>query len=182
MKTAFARFSAGEQAAAAEVIADYGPVAYAAALGVLRDEARAELIATDVLADALANPLDLGGFREAEALWIAAAARRRALALQQGGERRGRRRNEREETGLGPQDTAWEWLIDGLTAGRVCAALEELRPPLREAVTLSYISGLAPAALARRVGVSEERARERLRAGLIELQEYLLASAGAVSP
>lgn len=179
MKRAIERFRDGEDAAAAEVIAEYGPIAYAVAYGILRDGARTEQVVSDVLTDTLLLDGSPFASHAAERFWVTDATRRRALLeLRSTGRPRARASLAASLATPPGNDENWESTIEYLSSETVCEAFELLRPSEREAVSLAFINGLRPSEIGRLLGLNEQRARERLRNGLLYLQDSLLPRDG----
>ncbi len=174
MSRAIDRFKEGDDGAAAEVIAEHAPLAYAVAYGVLRDASAAERVVSEVLTDALLLEGSPFASHAAERFWIADATRRRALGLLRAAARgRGRRPNAHRGPPVRAND-GWEAAAELLSPEAVCEAFEALKPSEQEAISLAYVNGLRPVEIGRLLGLSEQRARDRLRNGLLYFQDSLL--------
>lgn len=173
--SAFARFRSGEKAAFDELVAEYTGPAYATALRVLHDPAKAE----DAVQDAFVRVWQRAGQfdpeRGIERSWILAIARNSAIdAL-----RRNARFRERSIDDLPAvyelrdPDDVWQQVLAQLTGDLVRSELRMLPPDQQEVVVKAYYQGTRPVDIARELGIAEGTVRSRLRLGLAKLRESL---------
>ncbi len=173
--TAFLRFRAGEEAAFDAVVVEYAGPAYATAIQVLREQARAEEAVQDAFLRIWKRAGQFDPERGNERSWILAVVRNTAIDSL----RKRARAMERsiEDTPAvyalrDPEDT-WEQVLNGLTGSRVRQALEELPRDQRDVIVKAYYGGVRPVDVARELGIPEGTVRSRLRLGLGRLRELL---------
>ncbi len=177
MSTFLERHRSGDAAAAGELVDRYGPAAYLIALAILEDAPRTEAAVAEALDETLRHASHFDAGIDDEARWVLAVVRRHALfSLREGGKRRRGRRRERDDDELEAGVTAS--MPPDLTPEAVGRAFRALRPAQREALSLSYVTGMDASEVGRRVGVPEVMARNRLRSGLVDLTDQLSPGAG----
>jgi len=127
--------------------------------------------ADDLTQDAWLAALRRGERAESLPRWLAGVVRHLAAKGRRGEARRARR----EQDAARPEATpsAREILEREALRARVVRAVLALGQPYREAVLLRYFEGLAPRAIARRLGVPVETVRTRLKRALASLRAVL---------
>ncbi|MCC6382797.1 MAG: RNA polymerase sigma factor [Dehalococcoidia bacterium] len=178
--SAFERLRRGDRQAFDDVVAEYAAPAYALAAAILGEGPDAERVAAEVMLDAWEFGAALPTLPAAERLWVLALVRRAAVDRQ-----RKRKRPRDEDAGFVPlialavEDPTWQADLTLLTADDVREALEILPAETRETLDLAHAQGLRPGEIARRMKLSEETVRERLRFGLQQLRDALTPAAVA---
>lgn len=173
--SAFLRFREGETGAFEAVVAEYTGPAYATAVQVLGDAARAEEAVQDAFVRIWQRSAQFDPARGNERSWILAIVRNQAIDTF-------RKRFRTMERSIDdtpavyalrdPSDT-WQTVLDGLTATRVRQALETLPTDQQEVVVKAYYEGVRPVEIARQLKIPEGTVRSRLRLGLARLRESL---------
>jgi DNA-directed RNA polymerase specialized sigma24 family protein len=161
----FARFRAGDPAAAPVAVSDYAATAFLAAFGIIPDEEAARAIAVRVLVEGLTSEDVPAAGPHAERTWVAATARAAALAAVRG------------HADARLQSPPEAWLGDLVDTDAASAAFAGLPPPAREALGLAYGCGMPVPELAGHLGHSEDDARTLLERGLFEMQRQLAEAA-----
>lgn len=174
-QTAFMRFRSGEDSAFDSVVSEYTGPAYATAVQVLGDPARAEEAVQDGFVRVWRRAAQFDPQRGSERTWILAVVRNSAIDML-------RKRSRTQERSIeespnvyalrDPSDT-WQTVLEGLTAARVRQALEILPPDQQEVVVKTYYEGVRPVEIARQLNIPEGTVRSRLRLGLARLRESL---------
>jgi RNA polymerase sigma-70 factor (ECF subfamily) len=153
---------------------EHRPVAYAAALRVLRDPAVAEEVVQDAFTQLWARPGAFDARRGSLRTYVAMLARSRAMD-------RGRTRVVREaamerlrahaahETGRAP--AAADVVLDRERSAEVVSIVDRLPPHQREAVLLAFGRELTAQEIATAVGVPLGTAKSRIRLGLQKLRD-----------
>jgi RNA polymerase sigma-70 factor (ECF subfamily) len=153
---------------------------YGTALRVLRNEADAEEVTSDVYSQVWRNATTFDGTRGSVNAWLTMLARSRAIDRL-----RSRARLRKEENldqavniasaGETPERASWL----GQQRSLVKRALETLSPEQREAIELAYFSGLTQNELAERLHQPLGTVKTRIRLGMIKLRERLQVAAEA---
>lgn len=174
-QSAFLRFRAGDSSAFDTLVAEYTGAAYATAVQVLGDAARAEEAVQDAFVRIWQRASQFDPARGNERSWILAIVRNQAIDTF-------RKRFRTMERSIDdtpavyalrdPSDT-WQTVLDGLTATRVREALETLPRDQQEVVVKAYYEGVRPVEIARQLSIPEGTVRSRLRLGLSRLRESL---------
>jgi RNA polymerase sigma factor (sigma-70 family) len=145
----------------------------ALARGLLGREAEADDLVQDTFVAALEHPpRGPGGLRA----WLATVARNRAMGLRRGAARRAAREADAARPEAGPD--ASEALERLELAQRLAAEVARLREPYRTAIYLRYHEGLAPSAIAARLGEPVKTVKTRLARSLELLRERIDAREG----
>jgi len=143
------------------------------------DEDRADDVAQETWLCALERPPRHGASLRR---WLAIVARNVARQAWRGETRRARR----ERACASPErDRSALEALEKLEASRALVrAVRDLSPANRTAVVMRYYDGLPPREIARRLGISTDAAKARLKRSLAELRGRLAspASRGAVAP
>lgn len=171
----FERFRAGEQGAFDELVREYTGPAYATAVQVLKDSARAEEAVQDAFLRVWQRAAQFDPARGNERSWILSIVRNSAIdAFRK--HTRARERSIDDTPAVyelrDPSDT-WQQVLAGLTNSRVSAALAELSDEQRAVVRQAYYEGVRPVDIARALGIPEGTVRSRLRLALAKLRESL---------
>jgi RNA polymerase sigma-70 factor (ECF subfamily) len=153
---------------------------YGIALRVLRNEADAEEVTSDVYLQVWRNAATFDSTRGSVNAWLTMLARSRSIDRL-----RARNRGQREETldtianfpAAGGTPEAASWL--GQQRARVRAAMQFLSPEQREVIELAYFSGLTQSELAERLQQPLGTVKTRIRLGMIKLRERLQLGAEA---
>ncbi|MEO8540011.1 MAG: RNA polymerase sigma factor [bacterium] len=171
----FLRFRSGDASAFDSFVAEYTGPAYATAVRVLGDPARAEEAVQDAFVRIWQRASQFDPVRGHERSWILAIVRNQAIDTF----RKRLRTMERsiDDTPAvyalrDPSDT-WQTVLDGLTATRVREALDSLPREQQEVVVKAYYEGVRPVEIARQLNIPEGTVRSRLRLGLGRLRESL---------
>ena len=170
----------GDSRALASLYDETSSLVYGIALRVLRNEADAEEVTSDVYSQVWRNASTFDGSRGSVNAWLTMLARSRSIDRL-----RSRARARREETldtianvpagGETPETASWL----GQQRSRVREALKSLSPEQREAIELAYFSGLTQSELAERLQQPLGTVKTRIRLGMIKLRERLQLSTEA---
>jgi RNA polymerase sigma-70 factor, ECF subfamily len=147
---------------------------YGIALRVLRNEADAEEVTSDVYTQIWKNAATFDAARGSVNAWLTMLARSRSID-----KLRSRARARKEEsldviTNIASSEETPErssWL--GQQRARVRTALQSLSPEQREAIELAYFSGLTQVELAERLKQPLGTIKTRIRLGMIKLRQSL---------
>jgi RNA polymerase sigma-70 factor (ECF subfamily) len=175
LSTSFTRFRAGEPEAFDEVVAEYAGLAFATAVRVLREPARAEEAVQEAFVRIWQRARQFDPERGVERSWILSVVRNSAIDVL----RRDSRVRERSiDEGpavyeLRDPDDVWQQVLDRLTGETVQAALQMLPVDQQEVVVKAYYQGIRPVDIARELGIAEGTVRSRLRLALVKLRESL---------
>jgi len=166
--------AAGNTRALASLYDETCSLVYGIALRILRNEADAEEITSDVYSQVWRNASSFDGTRGSVNAWLTMLARSRSIDRL-----RSRARARKEETldlavnvpcaGETPERASWL----GQQRSIVRRALETLSPEQREAIELAYFSGLTQTELAERLQQPLGTIKTRIRLGMIKLRERL---------
>lgn len=178
------RTGRGDEAAFALLYDDVAPLVYGLTRRVIRDAALAEEVTQDVLLtiwqQASRYEQSCGSGRS----WVLMIAHRRAVDRVRS-EQAGRDRNDRygRETAARPFDGVVEMVETRFDHSAVAAALSDLTPLQRQALTLAYFDGHTYQAVAQMLDIPLGTVKTRMRDGLIGLRNVLesdetFASAG----
>jgi RNA polymerase sigma-70 factor, ECF subfamily len=164
----------GDSRALASLYDETCSLVYGIALRVLRNEADAEEVTSDVYSQVWRNASTFDSTRGSVNAWLTMLARSRSIDRL-----RVRARTRKEETldtvanvaaaGETPETASWL----GQQRTRVRAALQCLSPEQREAIELAYFSGLTQSELAERLQQPLGTIKTRIRLGMIKLRERL---------
>ena len=170
----------GDSRALASLYDETCSLVYGIALRVLRNEADAEEITSDVYLQVWRNASTFDAARGSVNAWLTMLTRSRSIDRL-----RSRARARKEEAldtvagvaapGETPESASWL----GQQRGRVRAALQCLSPEQREAIELAYFSGLTQSELAERLQQPLGTIKTRIRLGMIKLRERLQVMAEA---
>jgi RNA polymerase sigma-70 factor (ECF subfamily) len=173
--------AAGNTRALAGLYDESCSLVYGIALRILRNEADAEEVTSDVYLQVWRSASDFDDKRGSVNAWLTMLARSRSIDRL-----RSRARARREEaldtltdlpSGTETPESA-SWL--GQQRARVRKALESLSPEQREAIEMAYFSGLTQSELAAKLQQPLGTIKTRIRLGMIKLRERLqyLAESG----
>jgi RNA polymerase sigma-70 factor (ECF subfamily) len=151
--------------------AEYGSIAYAAAMNVLHDHTRAEEAVQDSFMKLWRNWDRYDPGRGSIKTWVMTTVRNRSVDYL-----RGRHAHERQEVEL-PSDTRatglgadpWRHVASLVDRSVLREALDSLPPEQREAVELAYLQGYRHPEIARLQGVPLSTVKGRLRLGIKKL-------------
>lgn len=173
--TAFERFRLGDSAAFDDLVREYTGPAFATAIQVLKDAARAEEAVQDAFLRLWQRARQFDPERGVERSWILAIVRNSAIDAFRKQAKAMERSIEDAPAVYALRDPAdtWQQVLEGLTGDRVRLALEELPPDQQQVVVQAYYEGIRPVEIARRLGIPEGTVRSRLRLALAKLRETL---------
>jgi RNA polymerase sigma-70 factor, ECF subfamily len=166
--------AAGDANGLASLYDETCSLVYGISLRVLRNEADAEEVTSDVYAQVWRSASTFDGARGSVNAWLAMLARSRSIDRL-----RSRARVRREEPletvvnlpGSAETPERASWL--GQRRSRVRAAIQTLSPEQREAIELAYFAGLTQSELAERLHQPLGTIKTRIRLGMIKLRERL---------
>jgi RNA polymerase sigma-70 factor, ECF subfamily len=155
--------------------AEYGALAYAAALGVLRDPARAEEAVQDSFMKLWKNSDRFDPSRGSMKTWVLTAVRNRSVDYL-----RGRHAHERQELEL-PSDTQatglgadpWRHVASLVDRTALQDGLARLPAKQREAIELAYFHGYRHPEIARLQRVPLSTVKGRIRLGIKKLHLHM---------
>jgi RNA polymerase sigma-70 factor, ECF subfamily len=161
--------------AVAQLYAEYGGMAFAAAVGVLHDPARAEEVVQDSFVKIWRNSDRFDPERGSMKTWVLTTVRNRSVDYL-----RGRHAHERQELEL-PTDTQatglgadpWRHVASLIDRSTLQDALSKLPAPQREAIELVYFHGYRHPEIARIQGVPLSTVKGRIRLGIKKLHIYV---------
>jgi RNA polymerase sigma-70 factor (ECF subfamily) len=165
----------GEQQSLARLYDQSNRLVYGIALRILGDPADAEEVTLDVYTQVWRTARDYTPDRGAPSSWLIMLARSRALdRLRSRGRRTGRETTldtagEPESGGHLPDEAAFL----SQASMRVRSAMAGLAPEQREAIELSFFSGLTHSELAARLGQPLGTVKTRIRSGMTRLREAM---------
>ena len=172
--------AAGDSRALASLYDESCSLVYGIALRVLRNEADAEEVTSDVYSQVWRSAATFDGTRGSVNAWLTMLARSRSIDRL-----RARARARKEETldtaanvpasGETPETASWL----GQQRAHVRAALDCLSPEQRQAIELAYFSGLTQSELAEHLQQPLGTIKTRIRLGMIKLRERLQVLAEA---
>ncbi len=149
-------------------------MAFAAALGVLRDPVAAEDVVQDVFAQLWKRPGSFDAGRGWLRSYVTMVARSRAVdrwRTQAAREAAAQRFAAAARTTLRHEPSAAERAIEREGSAHVLSILDRLPPPQREAVLLAVGKDLTASEIAQVVGVPLGTAKSRVRLGLRKVRE-----------
>lgn len=167
--------AAGEPAAFTPVYDALGPVAYGAALGVLRDPDHAAEVTQEVMVEVWQTAARFDPARGSARTWVATLARRRAVDRVRAEQAR-RNRDQRDTdlaTGQAARDLVVEDVERNLEGSAVRRCIEGLTPTQREAVVVAYYGGLTYREVAEKLDAALPTVKSRIRDGLSRLRDCL---------
>jgi RNA polymerase sigma-70 factor, ECF subfamily len=153
---------------------EHRPMAFAAALSVLRDPVAAEDVVQDVFAQLWKRPGSFDGRRGWLRSYVTMVARSRAVdrwRTQSAREAAVERLAAAARVGRRFEPSAADRVIEREGSARVVSILDRLPAPQREAVLLSVTQDLTAREIAQAVGVPLGTAKSRVRLGLQKARE-----------
>ena len=165
----------GEQQSLARLYDQSNRLVYGIALRILGDPADAEEVTLDVYTQVWRTAKDYTRDRGAPSSWLIMLARSRALdRLRSRGRRSARETTldhagEPASSGHQPDEAAY---LSQATA-KIRQAIAGLAPEQREAIELSFFSGLTHSELAERLGQPLGTVKTRIRSGMTRLREAM---------
>jgi RNA polymerase sigma-70 factor (ECF subfamily) len=179
------RLAAGDGAALAELYDRHGRAVYSLALRILGDSGDAEDLTQDVFTLAWRNAAKYDPSRGAVAAWLLITTRTRGIDRLRSRRARPRAAGEDEIRRVDAiPDAAPSVELVAATAQaaeRVKAALEDLPPDMRAAVTLAYFEGLSHSEISERTGTPLGTIKTRIRSGLARLRQALEDEEGGLA-
>ncbi len=177
------RAARGDQQGLAELYDQSSRLIYSVALRIAGNPADAEEITLDVYSQVWKLARDYTPDRGSPSAWLVMMARSRALD------------KVRSRVSRSQHETALESAFDAAASGEsaedsammsenrriILQALQELSPEQRQAIELSFFSGLTHSELAERLGQPLGTVKTRIRLGMIKLRTALGAVAGEVA-
>ncbi|MDH6126202.1 sigma-70 family RNA polymerase sigma factor [Kitasatospora sp. GP82] len=142
------RLARGEETALGELYDRFGPLVHGLAGCILDDRSAAQQLTREVFAHLWEHPDAFDPAQGSLRSWLGALTRRRALDR------------------LRLMHTDGRELRARATAARVQYVVESLPDPLRESLAVTYFDGRTYQETARRLGISEQDAKHRIRLGL----------------
>ncbi len=174
------RAAHGDQQGLAELYDLSCRLVYSVALRIAGNPADAEEITLDVYSQVWKLAKDYSAERSSPNSWLVMMARSRALDKV-----RSRAARSQHETALetafehaAPGESAEEATLASESQRLVRKAMQELRTDQRQAIELSFFSGLTHSELAERLGQPLGTVKTRIRLGLMKLRTALGATAG----
>lgn len=157
--------------------ARYGRLAYAAALAVVRDPARAEDVVQDSFVKLWRSSAGFDAERGSVRAWLLTTVRRRSVDYLRG--RHAHERGERELPGdaeaSGFGADPWRHVASLTDRSALQEALASLPDQQRQAIELAYFEGYRHPEIARLQGVPLSTVKGRVRLGIKKLHLYLRA-------
>lgn len=167
----------GDQAALAALYDETSPLVFGVVHRILMNQADSEEVTLDVYTQIWRSAADYTSQRGTATSWILMLARSRALDRFRSRQRRAGQETVLDElaplkaTGEQPDDLA----AMGQQRRLMRSALETLNPEQRQAIELSFFSGLSHSELAERLGEPLGTVKTRIRLGMTKLRQYLTA-------
>ncbi|MEA2268057.1 MAG: hypothetical protein QOC64_667 [Solirubrobacteraceae bacterium] len=167
-----------DHAAFSRIYARHARGVYAIALGVLRDDARAQDVVQDVFLRLWRRPEAFDARRGAIGPYLRLMARSRAIDLQRETKASGRVSDQLRAVAerADPSPSSW---ATALERHELRAALRGLPEGQREAVVLTFWAGLTAEEIADRADVPLGTAKSRVRLGLTKLRRAYAAERAA---
>ncbi|MER5348829.1 sigma-70 family RNA polymerase sigma factor [Kitasatospora sp. NPDC002551] len=150
------RLARGEETALGELYDQLAPMVHGLAGRILADQTAAAQLTREIFAHVWEHPESFDPARGSLRSWLGALTHRRAVDRL--------RARRAEEAGFGGD--AEEEIRTVATAARVQYVVASLPQPLRETIAESYYDGRTYQETARRLGISEQAAKQRMRLGL----------------
>jgi len=170
------RLAGGDRTALAELYDRHGDIVYSLACRILGSTSDAEDVVQDVFTQAWrqADRYDAG--RASPAAWLLNMTRTRAIDRLRANRTRQRVTPDEERVALAADSTddQEQRAIGAQRAGRVRAALGVLAQAQRQAIELSYFSGLTHTEIAQQLGEPLGTVKTRIRTGLLKLRDALM--------
>ncbi len=158
------RLARGEETALGELYDQLAPMVHGLAGRILADQTAAAQLTREIFAHVWEHPESFDPSRGSLRSWLGALTHRRAVDRL--------RARRAEEFGLAGPDEEDE-IRTVATAARVQYVVAALPQPLRETIAESYYDGRTYQETARRLGISEQAAKQRMRLGLALLATEL---------
>ncbi|MFC8451626.1 sigma-70 family RNA polymerase sigma factor [Kitasatospora sp. NPDC057223] len=172
------RLARGEETALGELYDQLSPLVHGLAGRILADQAAAEQLTREVFAHLWTHPEAFDPGQGSLRSWLGALTHRRAV------DRLRLDRGTPEETSPGAAQPAVveEAIRAAATAAHVQYVVATLPDPLRETIAETYYDGRTYQETARRLGISEQAAKQRMRLGLQLLATELAEGPGLPGP
>lgn len=159
----------GDRNAFEAVYTETADVVYGVAHRILRDPARAEEVAQEVLVDVWRQAGRFDPSKGSVMGWVVVMTRRRAIDTVRSSES-ARRRDSSQPTNPTSSDPVAEAAVTDDEHGRVRAEVAGLKPGQREAIELAFFDGLTYREVAARLGIPVGTAKTRIRDALTRLK------------
>ena len=173
------RSSLGDERAFAELYDATSARLYGLTLRVVRNPTQAEEVAQEAYLEIWRTAARFDPDRGSPLAWMMTIAHRRAVDRVRSAEAAGRREELYEQrTRVIEHDSTAEAAHSELEARRVRAALDDLTPNQREAVSLAYLGGYTHTEVAAMLALPVGTAKTRIRDGLIRLRDNLGVGSG----
>ncbi|MEV6971858.1 sigma-70 family RNA polymerase sigma factor [Kitasatospora sp. NPDC093806] len=150
------RLARGEETALGELYDQLAPMVHGLAGRILADQSAAAQLTREIFAHVWEHPEAFDPARGSLRSWLGALTHRRAVD----------RLRARRAAEAGFAGSAEEEIRTVATAARVQYVVAALPQPLRETIAESYYDGRTYQETARRLGISEQTAKQRMRLGL----------------
>ncbi|WP_380285790.1 RNA polymerase sigma factor [Kitasatospora purpeofusca] len=150
------RLARGEETALGELYDQLAPMVHGLAGRILADQSAAAQLTREIFAHVWEHPEAFDPARGSLRSWLGALTHRRAVE----------RLRARRAAEAGFADDAEDEIRAVATAARVQYVVAALPQPLRETIAESYYDGRTYQETARRLGISEQAAKQRMRRGL----------------
>ena len=172
--------SEGDAVSFASLYDRYSPAVLALCIRILRSRADAEELLSDVFQEVWNRPERYDPARGNVLTYLITLARSRAIDRLRSRKRRDERFtsvDDGERVADEPADPGGETPLESAVLaeqrGRIRQALSDLSPDQREAIELSFYSGLSHSEISRELGQPLGTIKSRIRNGLIQLQDSL---------
>jgi RNA polymerase sigma-70 factor (ECF subfamily) len=170
----------GQQEALASLYDESSRLVYAIAFRILGNSADAEEVTLEVYTQIWRHARDYSAERGTPSTWLVMLARSRALDKVRSRDTRRQRETPLEEVAAArsPEDPPEQAALLSQQRSMVRAAMAILAPEQREAIELSFFSGLTHTELAEKLGQPLGTVKTRIRLGMMKLRQVLTAGKG----
>jgi RNA polymerase sigma-70 factor (ECF subfamily) len=169
--------AAGKQEALASLYDESSRLVYSIAFRILNNAEDAEEVTLEVYAQIWRQAGDYSSERGTPSTWLVMLARSRALDRVRSRDTRRHRETPLDEVAAArsPEDPPEQAAFLSQRRTIVRTAMMELAPEQREAIELSFFSGLTHTELAEKLGQPLGTVKTRIRLGMIKLRQSLTA-------
>lgn len=177
------RAARGDQQALADLYDQSSRLIYSVALRIAGNPADAEEITLDVYSQVWRLAKDYTPDRGSPSAWMVMMARSRAVDKVRSRVSRSHHEAPLETTfdAVSQGESAEESAMMSENRRRILHAMQELSPEQRQAIELSFFSGMTHSELAQRLGQPLGTVKTRIRLGMMKLRTSLGATAGEVA-
>ncbi|MQS13618.1 sigma-70 family RNA polymerase sigma factor [Streptomyces kaniharaensis] len=151
------RLASGEESALGELYDQLAPMVHGLAARILADQAAAARLTREIFAQVWEHPEAFDSAQGSLRSWLGALTHRHAVD---------RLRLRRAAAPHAPDPLAEDEIRDVATAARVQYVVDSLPRSLHETIAVTYYDGRTYQETARRLGISEQAAKQRMRLGL----------------